>query len=517
MQYDDRKKIYELSIKGENIQIGDATDTTKFKPSMQFNRWGKERFLKLSYDGAPGLDNLSQDKLKYVTLSLDLSWYYKEPEIKHHEGCAFRLGDSVEFDITLKSKPASNKISFAVDQDGLIFHFQKYNKDITGELKPFVIRPPWVEGSYAVYHDSKKNNKYKTGKAFHIYRPLAKDADGKEQWCDFSADLRQTGMLTIVVPQTFLDTAKYPITIDPEVGYHTNGSSSTSLEGYSIATEDTTGVGESGTIISGHWYGYANAATLANWYVAVWASGDPAALIDASDGENAPEDVAPDWRQATWGTPVGTLLAETAYSIGGCTPGGVGTPYSYYDDDNDGATGHYTSAGPPPPNPVDWTSHDWKHCFYVEFGGGAVNVTVEPGVITASINAQASIPRADVQVSLDALTAQIEVQTPAVSIEVTAALDLLGVSISALSMTIRTDVQASAAVLSNTINMFSPTVMTELTTALNLLSARMTALSPTIDVDEVAGESLLRLIRDSRIEKTLQRRTETEKTLLRKC
>lgn len=70
-------------------------------------------------------------------------------------------------------------------------------------------------------------NKYKAGKVFHIYRPKATDADGKEIWADLDID-EAKGTLTVTIDQSWLDSASYPVVIDPTFGYETIGGSQTS-------------------------------------------------------------------------------------------------------------------------------------------------------------------------------------------------------------------------------------------------------------------------------------------------
>lgn len=72
---------------------------------------------------------------------------------------------------------------------------------------------------------------YKTGKAFHIYRPKAIDANGVEQWC--SLDIKD-GILTVIIPQNFLNKALYPVIVDPTFGYTSAGASSVGVNSEDI-------------------------------------------------------------------------------------------------------------------------------------------------------------------------------------------------------------------------------------------------------------------------------------------
>jgi len=135
-----------------------------------------------------------------------------------------------EFEIIWDEKPVSNKVHFTLETKGLDFFYQR---ELTPEeIAEGASRPDNVIGSYAVYHKTKGGMNradgmdYKVGKAFHIYRPYAEDVNGMGVWCD----LKITGAnMTITVPQDFLDTAVYPVTVDPTFGYTSNGASEQSV------------------------------------------------------------------------------------------------------------------------------------------------------------------------------------------------------------------------------------------------------------------------------------------------
>ena len=107
-----------------------------------------------------------------------------------------------------------------------------------------------VVGSYAVYHETNRNNNYKTGKVFHIYRPQVKDSKGNTIWGELSI---VGNVLSVTVDQTWLDKANYPVVIDPTIGY-------TSIGGSNRATATDAFIGprrtasENGTITSITWY-----------------------------------------------------------------------------------------------------------------------------------------------------------------------------------------------------------------------------------------------------------------------
>jgi hypothetical protein len=128
----------------------------------------------------------------------------------------------LRLEVILNKKPASNVISLDIETEGLVFYYQPpLTKE---EIDRGAKRPENVVGSYAVYHATKTGKyrnkeeaeKYKSGKAFHIYRPKAIDAIGKWVWCDLNITINpdgKTGVMTRTIPQDFLDQAVYPITI----------------------------------------------------------------------------------------------------------------------------------------------------------------------------------------------------------------------------------------------------------------------------------------------------------------
>ena len=134
-----------------------------------------------------------------------------------------QLEKGLEFDITLQTKPDNNIYPLSITTKNLSFYKQEA---ITPDKAKEDFRSPRVVNSYAVYHNEKKNNKYKTGKAFHIYRPIIIDANGNKVWGDMEIG---EDVLNIIIPQDFIDNATYPITIDPTFGYTTIGASSTAI------------------------------------------------------------------------------------------------------------------------------------------------------------------------------------------------------------------------------------------------------------------------------------------------
>lgn len=179
-----------ISLEEDNLTTEELTKINDLKPVHQTSDW------------------------VYRGNRTDWGWWYDN-----------RIGDGYEFEVTFDTKPSSNLVPLSVQHKGLKFYYQD---DERGEG---IFQPIWAKHSYAVYHNSKTNNQYKTGKAFHIQRPFVTDANGASVWCDLdpgfadSNGVPQKETLNLTIPQDFLDNATYPITIDPTFGYTSIGAS----------------------------------------------------------------------------------------------------------------------------------------------------------------------------------------------------------------------------------------------------------------------------------------------------
>lgn len=226
---------FKLKHRSVDAEIGNIK-SPDFKPHLKLNRWDGECFLAVGFetDETP-IPEQAADRLKWKGSKVEAHFYPLEPReviTGKNKSTQNELG-GVEFEIVLKEKPASNILTFPIESEGLRFAYQPPLHpdhptwaDRNGDGKADRFCPENVVGSYAIYHATKKNNEYMTGKAFHIYRPHLVDALGAEAWADLNIS---NGALTITLPQQFLDEAVYPVTIDPTFGYTTEGSSWTEI------------------------------------------------------------------------------------------------------------------------------------------------------------------------------------------------------------------------------------------------------------------------------------------------
>ncbi len=143
--------------------------------------------------------------------------------------------NKVEIGIRLDHRPSSNIFDFTLSGcKECVFLPQSAltKKEINEGWK----RPVNVIDSIAIYHKWKRDHEigktnYATGKLWHIYRIEA--FDSAEQSVYGKMEVRD-GHLLVTVPQFFLDSASYPVFVDPTLGYTTVGSSVGNLGVYTL-------------------------------------------------------------------------------------------------------------------------------------------------------------------------------------------------------------------------------------------------------------------------------------------
>lgn len=207
----------EKVLLGGELMLGGLTDSTDFKPEVKLEKWGDEAYLKV-WSEDTGDKTATQSGDKVVWNSSD------GKEYNFYEKTAAEIGNEdggFEYEIVFKSKPETNIVTLKIETKSLQFFYQD---ELSAEDKANgAERPENIIGSYAVFHESKQDNQYGSGKAFHIYRPEIIDNDGNKIWGEFNKDAEETGVLSITIPKEFLDKASYPVTVDPTIGYTTLG------------------------------------------------------------------------------------------------------------------------------------------------------------------------------------------------------------------------------------------------------------------------------------------------------
>jgi hypothetical protein len=214
-------------IKRELVQteIGDSKQSDIFLPQMKISKWDNETNLSFRLlDDAPDTPIITteNEKIVYDKQKIKIEFYNLPLQEELEEG-------GYEFNITLKEKPVSNVISLSLNTKNVNFYYQ--DELTQDEIDRGFERPDNIVGSYAVYHANPPLNRvggklYKTGKMGHIPKPKIIDSVGNWVWGELFID-PVAELLTVTIPQSFLDTATYPVhhAAGLTFGYTTIGSS----------------------------------------------------------------------------------------------------------------------------------------------------------------------------------------------------------------------------------------------------------------------------------------------------
>lgn len=190
------------------VEIGDIKQSDFF-PQVKLKRWDNEVNLSVRL-----IDDELEDPI-LGSVSEKLTWKKPKKEIQFYE---LPVSEDLpeggyEFEIQLYEKPSGNLVQFSLQTKGLDFLYQPALSE--EEISQGHIRPDNVINSYAAYYidcpiNFRDGKVYRTGKAFHIYRPRIGDSKGDWCWGDLDIDV-PNNLLTVNIPQSFLDDAAYPV------------------------------------------------------------------------------------------------------------------------------------------------------------------------------------------------------------------------------------------------------------------------------------------------------------------
>lgn len=209
-----------------SVEVGDTKQPTFF-PQAKLIRWRNEVNLSVRFaheDAAATVEEID-GRTVWRADKLDAQFY--------------ELEDGYEIAVTLYERPAANVLTFTVQTKGLDFFYQAPLANVEADGSSWqpnegggiARRPAYISGGYVAFrrgtngdHTARGGQNYRHGRAFEIHRPWAEDANGARAWCDVAVDI-DAGLLLITVPQKFLDSAAYPVFVDPTIGTSTVGAS----------------------------------------------------------------------------------------------------------------------------------------------------------------------------------------------------------------------------------------------------------------------------------------------------
>lgn len=343
-----------------SVEIGDSKQPV-FYPQVKIMRWDNE--VNLSYrliDHVDGAVSAQDGKIIWSKDKTEINFYEVPVSEDHPEG-------GYEFDIILKEKPKSNKIDFSINTKGIVFYYQPpLTKE---EVDRGHHRPENVVGAYAVYMETPGTNYvgqtlYKTGQVGMIYRPKIYDSDGKTTWGDIHIDT-DNGILSVEIPQDFLDNAVYPIRNSAGLifGYNTIGSSTydDSMLNYLDAMYGVPA--SSGTVDTVKIYTRRPTAGTTNGKGLVVLGSNENILTNGITPAFAMNSTTAQWWTATYVSKP-SVTASTVYYVGWIADGNVrwyynaGSATNLVDTSN-----NYTT----PTNPTDATYENYSMSYYAEY------------------------------------------------------------------------------------------------------------------------------------------------------
>lgn len=302
----------------------------------------------------------------------EISQQTLKPEPLYEEGAQ-------EWLLTFDSKPSRNYWDIPLYKAGMYLVYQPALNEMFAESECSIwtrthvklhtgqsfYRPPELVGGYVAFHKTLRNNQFKTGKLFNLLLPKATDKNGLTTYGSYNRDAEATNILRIMLPQDFLNSADYPVTIDPTFGKTAVGGSESSNNNDLLLASKGTMV-DGGTVVSLHYR--TGSGQGGNIRMAVYGVADNALKI--STGGGLP--VTNDWTVFN----VNQVLPAADYWVCGNQDNDVETQRY----DNDGANmGGYQSQNYVDPfaDPCSLTLQVYRYSFY-----GTYEVAVMTGVVT---------------------------------------------------------------------------------------------------------------------------------------
>lgn len=225
----------------------------------------------------------------------------------------YAVDQGFEVGVSLVRRPETNRVGFTWQTTGLDALYQPAFAATALDGSTFEAsplggtrrRPADVNGSYAFYRTHATMGE--AAKAFHLYRPWAEDATGRRVWCDLQIE---GDRLTVTIPQAFLDSATYPIWLDPTFGYTTQGGSQDNPDPHNMILSKSTGTpASSGTLTAIEMFGQIKTST-PHWAPAIYA-----------DTAGAPSNRLASINTGGTAISAGIAVNSTAVSYGSITSG----------------------------------------------------------------------------------------------------------------------------------------------------------------------------------------------------
>lgn len=275
-----------------------------------------------------------------------------------------------DIDFSLLEEPISNVFTYKIEGfENLDFLYQP--EPSLEEIKRGIDRPENIIGSYAVFHKEKKGNfiggtNYGSGKLFHIYRPKVTDSIGNEIWAELSYE---KGVLSVTVPQDFLENASYPVIVDPTFGYTTLGATAQNNDsGFLLGQLFGTYLASTGDQITSFSVGASKPTGSLGLELAAYtfSTGLPISRLAAATTLTVNSSTPQIWTTSAVSQ---SLVAGTTYTVAVTSPSDDGTLNYYFDSASNNA-----SIGAGSNLPATWSSlgmFNFRYTIFATYTAGA--------------------------------------------------------------------------------------------------------------------------------------------------
>lgn len=378
---------------GAILTAGGRKDPSKFIPALNvsYSFGGDEEY----FDDLNRIDKLttSKSEVKFdgnkvrLIAGSDIDEIYTDAQGR------------MKWDVVFEKCPESMVLEWRrTCSPGLSAYYQPALTD--EEIKEGSHRPPDVEGSYAIYCDKAHNwirplnrkreiprdwkaqlsagaaladvnisayREYKTGKIAHHYRPFVVDANGRTEWCTL---LIVENVERVTLPKKFMATAKYPVRLDPTIGYTSAGGTQYGSSGYVKYGNINITASSDGTADTLYLYAVADGDGYTRQLYVGYYSDDsgPDAAIERNLSVQI-SDATPSWRSASLDG--GTIVSGNKYYPTLLLACGINNAWAYYDAISESC---YTETIASMPETASGTLQDRRFSIYLDYteSGGAV-------------------------------------------------------------------------------------------------------------------------------------------------
>lgn len=278
-------------------------------------------------------------------------------------------GDRLEWD-TIIDEPTGRVIEYDLEfSENVSFDYQdtlenEFANDPHGfatlaDYQAAITRPDDVVGSYAIVVNQ-RNGKYETGKVAHVYRPTITDSDGTTCFGELKIEKtsKKKGVLSISIPESFYTSATFPIRIDPNLGYATQGASVyTTSAIWACMNADCRAV-SNGTGV--HLHAYITRVNTDNIHLAWYTRGSDN-LPETRNDDNTISVSSTGWQVASISN---SIVSGTYYHPAVCKPA---TNLGLHYDSSSGNRSWYNGTNAMPASDPTASNDTWNYSVYLEY------------------------------------------------------------------------------------------------------------------------------------------------------